>query len=89
MNEGNMKRTSLFLDRALLKRVMRALDVKTYSAAVKLSLAEILRIRKVQALPNFFGKGLWEGDLSEMREHRPAATHRRTLERRTKAGFPF
>jgi Arc/MetJ family transcription regulator len=65
-----MKRTSLFLDQALLKQVMRALGVKTYSAAVNASLMEILRIKRVQALPNFFGKGLWEGDLSTMRRNR-------------------
>ena len=77
-----MKRTSLFLDQALVKQVMRALCVKTYSAAVNLSLAEILRIKRVQALPNFFGKGLWQGDLSEMRKDRPL-THRRTFRRKT------
>jgi Arc/MetJ family transcription regulator len=71
MSEGKMKRTSLFLDQALLKQVMRALGVTTYSEAVNLSLTETLRIKKVQALPNFFGKGLWEGDLSKMRQDRP------------------
>jgi hypothetical protein len=65
-----MKRTSLLLDQALLKQVMRTLGVKTYSAAVNLSLAEILRIKRVQALPSFFGKGLWEGDLSTMRRNK-------------------
>ena len=71
MSEGKMKRTSLFLDQALLKQVMRALGVTTYSEAVNLSLTETLRIKKVQALPNFFGEGLWEGDLSKMRQDRP------------------
>jgi len=78
-----MKRTSLFLDQALVKQVMRALGVKTYSAAVNLSLAEILRIKRVQALPNFFGKGLWQGDLSEMREDRRSAIRRKPIRRKT------
>jgi hypothetical protein len=78
-----MKRTNLVLDEDLLKQVTHTLGVKTYSAAVNLSLAEILRIRKVQALPTFFGKGLWEGDLSEMREDKPPATHRRSVSRKT------
>jgi Arc/MetJ family transcription regulator len=78
-----MKRTNLVLDEELLKRVTHALGVKTYSAAVNLSLAETLRVKKVQALPNFFGKGLWEGDLSEMREDRLSATHRGTSRRKT------
>jgi len=72
-----MKRTNLVLDEELLKQVTHALGVKTYSAAVNLSLAEILRVRKVQALPEFFGKGLWEGDLSKMREDRPSASRRK------------
>jgi Arc/MetJ family transcription regulator len=71
MSEGKMKRTSILIDHALLKQVMQALDVRTYSEAVNLSLAETLRVKRVQALPNFFGEGLWEGDLSEMREDRP------------------
>jgi Arc/MetJ family transcription regulator len=71
MSEGKMRRTNLFLDQALLKQVMQALDVRTYSEAVNLSLAETLRVKKVQALPSFFGKGLWEGRLSKMRGDRP------------------
>jgi Arc/MetJ family transcription regulator len=78
-----MKRTSLFLDQALVKQVMRALGVKAYSAAVNLSLAEILRIKRVQALPNFFGKGLWEGDLAEMRKDRRSASHRKPPRQKT------
>ena len=72
-----MKRTNLVLDEDLLKRVTHVLGVKTYSAAVNLSLAETLRVKQVQALPNFFGKGLWEGDLSKMREDRPSIIRRR------------
>src|ERR1039458_66475 len=30
--------------------------------------AEALRVKKVLALPKYFGSGLWQGDLSEMRE---------------------
>jgi hypothetical protein len=32
---------------------------------------ETLRIKKVEGLSQFFGKGLWKGNLSEMREDRP------------------
>jgi Arc/MetJ family transcription regulator len=54
----------------LLDQATTVLGVKTYSAAVNLALAEILRVRKIQSLPRFFGQRLWEGDLSEMREDR-------------------
>jgi len=63
-----VKRTNLVLDASLLDQATRVLGVKTYSAAVNLALAEILRVRRIQSLPQFFGRGLWEGDLQEMRE---------------------
>ena len=66
-----MVRTNLVLDRELLEQATRALGVKTYSAAVNTALAEALRVRKIQGLSRFFGQGLWEGDLSAMREDRP------------------
>jgi Arc/MetJ family transcription regulator len=63
-----MERTNLVLDAELLDRTTRLLGVKTYSAAVNLAMAEVLRLRKIQGLPQFFGRGLWQGDLQEMRE---------------------
>jgi Arc/MetJ family transcription regulator len=66
----HMKRTNLVLNADLLDEAIRVLGVKTYSAAVNLALEETLRVKKLQNLPQFFGRGLWEGDLSEMREDR-------------------
>jgi len=63
-----MKRTNLVLDPVLLDRATRVLGVKTYSAAVNVALAEVIRVKKIQSLPKFFGRGLWQGDLAEMRE---------------------
>ncbi len=63
-----MKRTNLVLDVSLLQEATRVLGAKTYSAAVNTALEEVLRIRKIQSLPQFFGQGLWQGDLAEMRE---------------------
>ncbi len=65
-----MKRTNLVLDGELLEEATRALGVKTYSAAVNLALEEVIRLKKIQSLPQFFGQGLWQGNLSEMREDR-------------------
>jgi len=59
------------LDENLLDEATRVLGVKTYSAAVNLALAETLRVKKVLEIPSFFGSGLWQGDLSEMREDQP------------------
>ncbi|MGH9585246.1 MAG: type II toxin-antitoxin system VapB family antitoxin [Bryobacteraceae bacterium] len=63
-----MKRTNLVLDEELLEQATKVLGVKTYSAAVNVALAEVLRVRKIQSLPQFFGRGLWEGNLREMRD---------------------
>jgi Arc/MetJ family transcription regulator len=65
-----MKRTNLVLDERLLEEAVRVLGVKTYSAAVNQALAEAIRVQKVRSLRGFFGKGLWEGSLPEMREDR-------------------
>ena len=74
-----MKRTNLVLDEQLLEQAVQALGVKTYSAAVNLALAEAVRIKKVLGLRQAFGKSLWEGNLSEMRDDRPP---RRRIARR-------
>jgi Arc/MetJ family transcription regulator len=81
-----MKRTNLVLDGELLEEATRVLGVKTYSAAVNLALQEVLRIKKVQSLPGFFGRVKWEGDLSEMRKDAPYDNRvRRTQRPTTKA----
>jgi hypothetical protein len=33
--------------------------------------AEARRVKKVLEIPKFFGSGIWEGDLSAMREDQP------------------
>ena len=67
----HMKRTNLVLDEQLLKDAARILGSRTYSAAVNTALAEVIRVRKIQSIPRFFRSGIWEGNLSEMREDPP------------------
>jgi len=66
-----MRRTNLVLNGEVLEEAVRVLGVKTYSAAVNLALEEVLRLRKIQGLRQFFGKIRWDGDLAEMRGDRP------------------
>jgi Arc/MetJ family transcription regulator len=75
-----MKRTNLVLDAELLDEATRVLRAKTYSAAVNLALAEVLRLRKIQELPQFFGQGLWQRDLAEMREDNGGRPRRRKVQ---------
>ena len=66
-----MRRTNLVLDGQLLDEAVRVLGVKTYSAAVNAALTEAVRRKKTEGLTEFFGSGLWQGNLSQMREDRP------------------
>ena len=67
-----MKRTNLVLDEQLLKTATQLLGTKTYSEAVNKALAESIRVVRIRGLTEFFGSGIWEGDLSEMRKDRPS-----------------
>jgi hypothetical protein len=66
-----MKRTNLVLDEHLLEDATHVLGAKTYSAAVNTALAEVIRLKKLEQLPHFFGSKIWEGDLTEMRGDAP------------------
>ena len=79
-----MRRTNLVLDADLLESATRILGVKTYSAAVNKALAETIRLKKIESLPQFFGKGLWQGDLSEMREDQPHTRRKKPAKRNGK-----
>jgi hypothetical protein len=72
-----MKRTNLVLDEQLLAQATRVLAAKTYSAAVNTALEEVIRVRKIQGISQFFGSGIWDGELSEMREDRQPRVRRR------------
>ena len=65
------------LDERLLIEATQVLAAKTYSAAVNTALEEVIRVRKIQSIPHFFGSGIWEGDLSQMREDPPPRRRRR------------
>jgi Arc/MetJ family transcription regulator len=63
-----MKRTNLVLDEQLLERATRVLGHKTYSGAVNQALEDAIRLHKIRGIAEFVGSGLWEGNLSSMRE---------------------
>ncbi|MGH9416081.1 MAG: type II toxin-antitoxin system VapB family antitoxin [Terriglobales bacterium] len=79
-----MKRTNLVLDPKLLEEARRELGAKTYSATVNLALAEAIRYHRIRDVSTFFGSGLWEGDLSEMREDAPAGQRAGSRRRRSR-----
>jgi len=64
----HMKRTNLVLDEQLLEDAVRLSGAKTYSKAVTIALTEFVRRVKARQILTLRGSGMWEGDLSEMRE---------------------
>ena len=62
-----MKRTNLVLHEQLLQEALRTSGERTYSAAVNRALRDFVLRAKAGRILELAGKGLWEGNLSEMR----------------------
>lgn len=64
----DMKRTNLMLDEQLLEEVTRMTGERTYSGAVTRAMKEYVRRHQAGRILELAGSGMWEGDLSEMRD---------------------
>ncbi|MFI5349727.1 MAG: type II toxin-antitoxin system VapB family antitoxin [Elusimicrobiota bacterium] len=67
-----MKRTNLVLDESLLKEAVALSGAKTYSMTVDVALHDYVRRAKARRIWELAGKGLWEGNLAEMRSDAPS-----------------
>jgi hypothetical protein len=65
-----MKRVSLMLREGLLAEAMRLGGEKTYSRTVGRALEDFVRRMKAQQILQLAGSGLWDGNLSAMRNDR-------------------
>ena len=63
-----MKRTNLVLDEQLLEDALRVSGERTYSAAVSRALTDFVKRARAGRILELAGSGLWEGDLSAMRD---------------------
>ena len=72
-----MKRTNLVLDEHLLEEATRMSGERTYSRAVERALRDFVQRAKARRILELAGTGLWEGDLSAVREDRPVDRTRR------------
>ena len=72
-----MKRTNLVLREDLLEEATRLSGEKTYSRAVDRALEDFVRRLKAQQILQLAGSGLWDGNLSAMREDRPRRSSKR------------
>lgn len=71
-----MKRTNLVLDEELLEAAVRLSGAKTYSKAVDMALRDFVRRIKARQILALRGSGLWEGELSAMRDDKPPRSRR-------------
>jgi Arc/MetJ family transcription regulator len=65
-----MKRTILVLDEALLDEATRLSGECTYSRTVERALRDFVARAKARRILELAGSGLWQGDLSVVREGR-------------------
>jgi len=72
-----MKRTNLVLDAALLEETLKVSRERTYSRAVERAMEDFVRRARARQILELAGSGAWEGDLSVVREDRPAYGKRR------------
>jgi Arc/MetJ family transcription regulator len=73
-----MKRTNLVLDETLLQETLRLSGERTFSRAVERALEEFVRRVRAGRILELAGSGLWEGNLTEMRDDRPRLRQRRS-----------
>ena len=67
-----MKRTNVVLDESLLDEAVRVSGERTYSAAINRALKDFVGRAKARQILTLAGSGLWQGDLSGVREDAPA-----------------
>jgi Arc/MetJ family transcription regulator len=72
-----MKRTNLVLDEQILEEAIRLSGERTYSRVVGRALEDFVRRIKARRILELAGRGLWEGDLAEMRRDQPRPGKRR------------
>jgi Arc/MetJ family transcription regulator len=64
---GDVMRTTLNIDDAIARDLMRYTDAKTKTEAVNKAIAEWVRRKRVDEFRALRGKIRWEGDLEETR----------------------
>ena len=67
-----MKRTNLVLRMELLEEAQQLAGERTYSRTVERALEDFVRRAKARRILDLAGSGAWSGDLSVVREDRPA-----------------
>jgi Bacterial antitoxin of type II TA system, VapB len=69
----HMARTNLVLNMDLLVEAQQLAGERTYSRTVERALEDFIRRAKARRILDLAGSGAWSGDLSVVREDRPAS----------------
>jgi Arc/MetJ family transcription regulator len=65
-----MKRTTVALDDALVRKARKLTGIKTTQELLNHALQELVRLRKQREILNLRGRIHWEGDLDSLRASR-------------------
>jgi Arc/MetJ family transcription regulator len=63
-------RTNIDIDDKLMMQAMKAGNSTTKKATVESALRQMVQLKKQEGIRKLFGKVLWDGDLSAMRQSR-------------------
>ena len=69
-----MKRTNLVVREDLLEEAVRLSGERTYSRAVERALEDFVGRIKARRILDLAGSGLWDGNLSDVREDAPTTS---------------
>jgi Arc/MetJ family transcription regulator len=72
-----MKRTNLVLDQDLLEEALRLSGERTYSRTVERALRDFVQRVRARRILELAGSGLWDGELSTVREDKGVYRSRR------------
>jgi Arc/MetJ family transcription regulator len=72
-----MRRTNLVLDGDLLEEATRVSGERTFSRTVERALREMVQRAKARQIMGLAGSGLWQGDLTAMRDDKAVYRTRR------------
>ncbi len=67
---AGMSRTNIELNDQLVREARRLTRLKTKRAIVDRALELLVRTERRKGLLRYFGRGIWKGDLREMRRRR-------------------
>lgn len=67
---GGMARTNIDIDEALVRKARKFTRLKTKRQVVHAALELLVRTEERKGIVQYYGSGIWEGDLKQSRRNR-------------------